>query len=147
MLPSFDLFFKKNNKNAIIIPIAKHPFFISTDVGFSEHVSRMIREYEDIYILATTSLPRSKIPQQVSDIVSVKIPLALHHRCLHYSHLVLGEATLVAAYITDYFEPYDLRHILKAHSSSPAVKFSRSSSILPLGVEFKVHLLIVYLNK
>lgn len=122
-------FLKKLIETAIIIPIAEHYFFISTDVGFSEHVSRMIRKYEDIYVLPTTSLPRSKIPQQVSDIVSVKIPLTLHHRCLYYSHLVLGEATLVVAYITDYFEPYDLRHILIAHSSSPAVKFSRSSSI------------------
>lgn len=109
-------------------------------MAFSEHVIRMIREYEDIYVLATTSLLRSEVQQSVCDIVSVKIPLALHHRCLQYSHLVLGGATLVVAYITDYFEPYDLRHILEAHSSSPAMKFSRSSSILPLGVEFKVHI-------
>lgn len=72
------------------------------------------------------------------DVISQKIPMSMEYRCLHYDHLVLGDPALVIAYITDFYEPYDLSNYLDAHGNSSFVKFSKSSVNLPVGFEFKV---------
>lgn len=77
------------------------------------------------------------------DVISQKIPMSMEYRCLHYNHLVLGDTALVLAYITDFFEPYDLSNYLDAHGNSSFVKFSKSSVNLPVGFEFKVSLTLV----
>lgn len=92
-------------------------------------------------MLATTSYSKDFIGEYnfyVSDIISPKIPLSLEFRCLHYSHLVIGDNAFVVAYITDYFEPYEISHYLKAHGNSPFINFSRTSVTLPIGTDFKV---------
>lgn len=92
-------------------------------------------------MLATTSYSKDFTGEYnfyVSDIISPKIPLSLEFRCLHYSHLVIGDNAFVVAYITDYFEPYEISHYLKAHGNSPFINFSRTSVTLPIGTDFKV---------
>ncbi|XP_034323391.2 G-protein coupled receptor GRL101 [Magallana gigas] len=64
--------------------------------------------------------------------------MSMEYRCLHYDHLVLGDTALVLAYITDFYEPYDLSNYLDAHGNSSFVKFSKSSVNLPVGFEFKL---------
>lgn len=93
----------------------------------------------------TTVLATEKLIQKggITDVISPKIPMSMEYRCLHYDHLVLGDTALVLAYITDFYEPYDLSNYLNAHGNSSFVKFSKSSVNLPVGFEFKVSLTLV----
>lgn len=110
-------------------------------VSISDQVERL----DNRYVLATNSFSKDVTGEYnfyVSDIISPKILLSLDFRCLHYSHLVIGDNALVVAYITDYYEPYEISHYLKAHGSSPFINFSRTSVTLPIGTDFKVIYLI-----
>uniref|UniRef100_K1P895 MAM domain-containing protein n=1 Tax=Magallana gigas TaxID=29159 RepID=K1P895_MAGGI len=104
-------------------------------------ISDQVDKLDNRYVLATNSFSKDVIGQYnfyVSDIISPKIPMSLEFRCLHYSHLVLGDNALVVAYITDYFEPYEISHYLKTHGESSFINFSRTSVTLPIGTDFKL---------
>lgn len=97
-----------------------------------------------MFVLATHSSIREASKEHsmyLADIISPQIPMSLDVRCLHYSHLVIGDTTLVVAYITDFYHPYHLTYYLNAHTKSSFSKFSRTSVILPVGTDFKVFFL------
>lgn len=96
-----------------------------------------------MYVVATHSSIQEASKEQstyLADIISPQIRMSLDVRCLHYSHLVIGDTTLVVAYITDFYHPYHLTYYLNAHTKSSFIKFSRTSVILPVGTDFKVNL-------
>lgn len=96
-----------------------------------------------MYVLATHSSIQEASKEQstyLADIISPQIRMSLDVRCLHFSHLVIGDTTLVVAYITDFYHPYHLTYYLNAHTKSSFIKFSRTSVILPVGTDFKVNL-------
>lgn len=140
-------------------PIIKFTFYIINKLTFQYHVivyipelpwsiSDQVDKLDNRYVLATNSFSKDVIGQYnfyVSDIISPKIPMSLEFRCLHYSHLVLGDNALVVAYITDYFEPYEISHYLKTHGDSSFINFSRTSVTLPIGTDFKVKIYLVSL--
>lgn len=80
----------------------------------------------------------------IIDVISPKIPMSMEYQCLHYNHLVIGDTALVLAYITDFYEPYDLSNYLDVHGNSSFVKFSKSSVNLPIGFEFKVSQTLIF---
>lgn len=139
--------------------IEHNTFYIINKLTFQYHVityipelpwsiSELIEKLDNRYVLATNSFSKDVIGQYnfyVSDIISPKIPMSLEFRCLHYSHLVLGDNALVVAYITDYFEPYEISHYLKTHGDSSFINFSRTSVTLPIGTDFKVKIYFVSL--
>lgn len=108
--------------------------------GFPEYTRDQVEQLEDRYVLAINSFRPDvgKYRYYVSDIISPKVPLSVEFRCLHYSHLVIGDTPLVVAYITDYSKPHKIVYYLNIHENSPFVNFSRTSVRLPIGREFKV---------
>ncbi|XP_061194819.1 uncharacterized protein LOC133202983 [Saccostrea echinata] len=113
--------------------------------GIPVNISERLYQLSNTFVLATILIYSVPPPfQRVSDIVSSEIPLSMEHRCLQYSHLVLGNAALVVAYIKDYFEPFELSNYLSVHGNSFIIEFSTSSTILPVGVKFKIVFRAVY---
>lgn len=141
-------------------PIIKFTFYIINKLTFQYHVivyipelpwsiSDQVEKLDNRYVLATNSFSKDVIGQYnfyVSDIISPRIPMSLEFRCLHYSHLVLGDNALVVAYITDYFEPYEISHYLKTHGESSFINFSRTSVTLPIGTDFKVKFWLIMVS-
>lgn len=108
--------------------------------GFPYNFSQKLEQMKFTTVLASVQKIRR---EGLYDVISQKIPMSMEYRCLHYDHLVFGDPALVIAYITDFYEPYDLSNYLNAHGNSSFVKFSKSSVNLPVGFEFKVSLTLV----
>lgn len=104
-------------------------------------MSQRIKQLDFTTVLATEKIIRNG---GIIDVISPKIPMSMEYRCLHYNHLVIGDTALVLAYITDFYEPYDLSNYLDAHGNSSFVKFSKSSVNLPIGFEFKVGQTLIF---
>lgn len=110
--------------------------------GFPYNLSQKLEQMKFTTVLASVQKIRR---EGLYDVISPKIPMSMEYRCLHYDHLVFGDPALVIAYITDFYEPYDLSNYLDAHGNSSFVKFSKSSVNLPIGFEFKVSQTLIFL--
>ena len=97
----------------------------------------MIHKFDDRHVLATFRRFNSK-RRQITDTFSPEIPISMDHRCLRYSHMVVGNASLVVGFLKDYYELLDISYNLNAHGPSSFINFSRSAVILPSGLDFKV---------
>uniref|UniRef100_K1QEI9 G-protein coupled receptors family 1 profile domain-containing protein n=1 Tax=Magallana gigas TaxID=29159 RepID=K1QEI9_MAGGI len=120
---------------SLFIAFTPAAVYNSEKIGFPEDLSQRIKQLDFTTVLATEKLIQTG---GITDVISPKIPMSMEYRCLHYDHLVLGDTALVLAYITDFYEPYDLSNYLDAHGNSSFVKFSKSSVNLPVGFEFKL---------
>jgi hypothetical protein len=100
----------------------------------------MIMEMDNRFVLHSASVRRpDAFDEQSNDIRSPEVPFSMKHRCLRYRHLVIGPySALTVGFIKDYLAPFHFSHILKAHGSSPIMKFSSAAVTLPIGGEFKV---------